>query len=192
MAEYQTAYDKLLAHEGGYVNDPADSGGETYKGVARRHHPDWSGWSRIDRAKGQSGFPGKLEDDSVLQRQVSGFYKKHYWDRIKGDDLPDQSIAEEVFDTGVNMGMRRAARFLQESINLLDRNQAEGLVVDGKVGSKTIQALKKSLQGDQSNYFVLLLLNVFQGYRYIEVLRLNPKNERFTRGWLKRVALPQP
>ena len=37
-----------MKHEGGYVFDPDDSGGETYKGVARKFHSKWEGWSKID------------------------------------------------------------------------------------------------------------------------------------------------
>ena len=189
MANFLQAFEKLVNIEGGYVNDPQDAGGETYKGVSRRHHPTWQGWRRIDNAKSDSSFPQNLEDDQPLQTLISAFYKKHYWDRIAGDKIPDQSIAEEVFDTGVNMGMRRAARYLQESINLLDRNQSIDLVVDGNIGNKTIRALKKNLSADTSNQYVLLFLNIFQGQRYIEVLKLNPVNEKFARGWLKRVQL---
>ncbi|MEM7195357.1 MAG: glycosyl hydrolase 108 family protein [Pseudomonadota bacterium] len=189
MADFETAFEHLIQVEGGYVDDPQDSGGETYKGVARRHHPGWNGWQDIDAAKDSDDFPDNLDSISRLQQRVKQFYKSQYWDRIAGDRIPDQTIAEEVFDTGVNMGMRRAARFLQESINLLDRNQTPGLVVDGDIGTKTLRALKSSIAADRSNRWVVLFLNLFQGQRYIEVLKLNPVNEKFARGWLKRVQI---
>lgn len=44
------SYDILIKHEGGYVNDPDDKGGETYKGIARKFNPDWKGWKIIDKS----------------------------------------------------------------------------------------------------------------------------------------------
>lgn len=41
MAEFNIAFQKTLTHEGGYVNDPEDSGGETYKGISRNNHKNW-------------------------------------------------------------------------------------------------------------------------------------------------------
>ena len=47
MAEFKKAYDKTMGHEGGYVHDPDDAGGETYKGISRRYHPGWEGWKVV-------------------------------------------------------------------------------------------------------------------------------------------------
>lgn len=190
MADFETAYYTVLRHEGGYVHDPDDPGGETYRGISRVHHPGWPGWERIDRARTGAEFPGSLLDDLTLQEQVYGFYKEFYWDRMLGDDIPDQEVATEVFDTGVNMGLRRAVRYLQEAINLLDRKSPEeGIAVDGWLGDKTIKALRRNLRVDKSSEFVMLLVNILQGYRYIEIMRQQPGQERFARGWLRRVRL---
>ena len=48
MADFNKAYKATMGHEGGYVDDPADKGGETYKGIARRYNPGWGGWKQID------------------------------------------------------------------------------------------------------------------------------------------------
>ena len=190
MAGFEIAYDTVLRHEGGYVQDPDDRGGETYKGISRIHHPGWPGWERIDTARAGTEFPQSLNNDATLQEQVHGFYKEYYWDRMLGDDIPDQDIATEVFDTGVNMGLRRAVRYLQEAINLLDRKPPEeGIAVDGWLGDKTIRALRRNLRMDESSEFVMRLVNILQGYRYIEIMRQQPVQERFARGWLRRVRL---
>ena len=47
MADFRLAYKKIEAAEGGYVNDPDDKGGETYKGISRKANPDWNGWINI-------------------------------------------------------------------------------------------------------------------------------------------------
>jgi len=190
MADFEIAYDTVLRHEGGYVQDPNDPGGETYKGISRVHHPGWPGWERIDTARAGREFSRSLNNDTTLQGQVYAFYKEYYWDRMLGDDIPDQGIAMEVFDTGVNMGLRRAVRYLQEAINLLDRQlPEEGIAVDGWLGDKTIRALRRNLRMDESSEFVMRLVNILQGYRYIEIMRQQPGQERFARGWLRRVRL---
>jgi lysozyme family protein len=51
MADFEIAYGETELREGGYVNDPVDRGGETHRGVARKFHPDWSGWKIIDQIK---------------------------------------------------------------------------------------------------------------------------------------------
>ncbi len=189
MAEFTQAFAHVLGHEGGYVDDPADAGGETYKGIARVHHGDWGGFRRIDAARERDGFPDVLEEDGILQRQVRKFYKDHYWDRLLGDHITDQALATELFDTGVNMGLRTAVRFLQESVNLLDRGAPGGLVVDGWLGRKTLDAVHARLSEDGGSAFLLQLINILQGHRYVEIMRANPGQERFARGWLRRVSM---
>lgn len=61
MADFKKALEMVLKHEGGYVCDPSDPGGETYKGVARNMHSGWTGWMEIDLAKKEPGFPANLD-----------------------------------------------------------------------------------------------------------------------------------
>lgn len=188
MADYQKALALVLKHEGGYVNDPLDRGGETYRGVARRFHPDWSGWKRIDGLQGKSGFPDTLNSDTKLQQSLAAFYRKNYWSPIQGDKLGDDALAQELFDTAVNMGVRRASRFLQEALNLLNRNQSsyDDLAVDGWLGDKSLTALQALIKADKGTRYLLKLLNALQAAHYIEIMRKDPTQERFARGWLNR------
>ena len=100
MANYEQALQWVLSHEGGYVNDPDDPGGETYKGVARKMNSKWDGWLHIDMLKKQSGFPANLDKDSDLQEAVRSFYEVNYWDRIKGWNLFSEDDSIEY--AGVN------------------------------------------------------------------------------------------
>jgi lysozyme family protein len=188
MANFKQAYDETMGHEGGYVNDPADVGGETYKGIARKYHPSWEGWSIIDSLKGNSEFPKLLDRHSQLQRMVEKFYKQFYWDVNLLDHITNQNIATEMFDTGVNMGIGRAAKFLQQSCNYLNRNGKlfPDLVVDGKIGKKSLDALNVLLSNNEA-VFVYKILNLLQGNHYLEYMTKSPTQERFARGWLKRV-----
>ncbi len=188
MADFDKALLVVLKHEGGYAKDPVDRGGETYRGVARRIHLSWSGWRRVDALKGKPGFPKSLGGDARLQKMIARFYRSNYWNPLQGDKIGDQALAIELFDTAVNMGVRRSSRFLQEGLNLLNHNQKNyrDLVVDGWLGAKTLAALKALLKSDRSSRYLLKLLNALQASHYIEIMRNDPTQERFTRGWLNR------
>ncbi len=188
MADFEAALALLLRHEGGYANDPIDRGGETYRGIARRIHPDWSGWKRIDAAKRRAGFPRSLAADAALRKAVAAFYRRYYWGPLRGARIGDQALAAELLDSAANLGVRRAGRLLQEALNLLNRNQKNyaDLVVDGWVGPKTLAALEALLAVDRGAHHLLRLLNALQAAHYIELLRRDPSQERFARGWLAR------
>lgn len=194
MADFEQAYKITLGHEGGYVFDPDDAGGGTYKGVARRYHSGWPGWATIDRIKQQADNRRQLNrllgEDAELQQQIGDFYKQNYWDRFQGDAVASQQLAEELFDTGVNMGVHRAVRFLQEGLNLLNRNQKsfKDILEDGKSGSGTLSALNKYLAKDPAEH-LLKIMNILQGMHYIEYMRKSPTQEKYARGWLKRVCV---
>jgi len=190
MALFPEASRITLHNEGGYSNDPADVGGETYKGVSRKYHPDWDGWAIIDTAKLGNGFPGNLVYDIALDANVRAFYKANYWNRFLGDQLMSQQIANELFDTAVNMGVGRAVTFLQEGLNLLNRNQLNypDIVEDGKFGQATMNALNSySYMDDESH--LLKIMNILQGMHYITYMKKSATQEKFARGWLKRVNI---
>ena len=188
MANFTEAYDLTSAHEGGYVDDPTDRGGETYRGISRVHHPGWIGWQKIDTLKRRRGFPATLDVDRSLQNSVKSFYKRKYWDRFLGDQVPDQRLANELYDTGVNMGVRRAVRFLQNALNQLNRNQRnyQDLVVDGWLGQGTLKVLKQYLRLERKSDLLLKVMNIQQGARYLEIMENDPAQEKYARGWLKR------
>ncbi|SHJ30206.1 Predicted Peptidoglycan domain-containing protein [Malonomonas rubra DSM 5091] len=194
MADFESAFKITLGHEGGYVFDPDDAGGETYRGVSRRYHPGWVGWSSIDRLKQQAENRRQLNrllaEDDDLQLQIRDFYKQHYWDRFQGDAIDSQQLAEELFDTGVNMGVHRAVRFMQEGLNLLNRNQKsfKDILEDGKSGPGTLAALNAYLAKDPAEH-LLKIMNVLQGMHYIDYMRKSPAQEKYARGWLKRVCI---
>jgi lysozyme family protein len=190
MANFEKAYAKTMSHEGGYINDKDDAGGETYKGIARKYNGSWNGWDIIDHHKGDSDFPKCLDDIVDLQNNVHAFYKSNYWDVNKLDNFSDQAVAEEMFDTGVNMGIGRAAKFLQKSLNYLNRNGSlySDLTVDGKIGPASLNALNIVLN-DGDGKVLLTMLNVLQGQHYMNYMDKSPTQKKYARGWFKRVSL---
>lgn len=187
MADFLKAYAITNAHEGGYINDKADRGGETYKGVARNFHPSWPGWKIVDATKREKQFPQNLERLPELQKMVESFYRETFWNALRGDEIQNQHIANELFDTAVNMGTGVAVRMVQEALNLSNRDQKDypDIPVDGVMGKKTVFFINNHTNPE----LLLKALNVFQGHRYIEICRKDSGQERFFIGWFKRVSL---
>ncbi len=185
---FDRAHDKLDGFEGGYVNDPDDRGGETYKGIARRFHPDWEGWEIIDSLRNTPGFPHNLDNAIALQQLVKDFYKSEYWDKLKGDLLPFE-IAEELFEQAVNMGLSSAVKNLQIVLNILNRNEKfySNIAADGIFGNQTLSTLKVSLARNGEK-LIFNLLNILQGATYIELMLSNEVNEKYV-GWFKRIDI---
>lgn len=188
MKLFDIAFDTLIGIEGGYSNDAVDRGGETYKGVSRKYWPNWAGWDIIDLAKEKEhNFPKCLDENTALRIFTKGFYEKEFWNKIKLNEIEriNRLIALEMFDTAVNQGTKTSAIYLQESLNLLNRNQRDykDLLLDGKPGGKTIDALK----ANKRHYNVLKCLNGLQFNKYYRLAKNNPSQERFFNGWLNRV-----
>ena len=124
MANFKDALDKLLKLEGGYINDPDDAGGETYKGISRKNWKYWAGWASVDEAKENNPkatnkeLTAILNRDIVLQKNVYAFYKTNFWDCFDLDDIPSQMTAETMFDTAVNQGKVAAIKFAERVLGL--------------------------------------------------------------------------
>ena len=172
---------EIIKVEGGYVNDPSDSGGETCWGIT------------VATARA-AGYKGNMKD--LSQQQAYDIYYNQYvvapgFDKVL---TLSEKIAAELVDTGVNMGVSIAGKFLQQSLNALNdqATQYPDLVVDGGVGKASISALQAFLakRGADGEGVMLRALNALQGARYISIAEASPKNERFVYGWLKnRVSL---
>ena len=118
MANYKDAIAKVLKHEGGYVNDPDDKGGETYKGVSRKNWSKWIGWQFIDGAKYKASFPKCLTDIAALQDSVISFYKRNFWEPVGGDNIKDQDIANMLLDAAVLEGIKPAVKRAQKIVGI--------------------------------------------------------------------------
>lgn len=105
MANFDEAYQRTLKFEGGWVNDNNDSGKETYKGISRVYEKNWEGWKIVDAYKKKPNFPKNLEADKKLQELVKSCYRKNYWNVIWGDKIRNQKVANDLYDTAVNMGV---------------------------------------------------------------------------------------
>lgn len=113
--QFTKVIDRVLAHEGGYVNHPKDPGGETNWGIAKRSYPN------VDIKR--------LTRDGAI-----AIYRRDFWDRVQGDKLPP-AVAFQVFDAAVNHGPGNAVRWLQ---------RAAGVADDGLLGPVSLAAIRKA------------------------------------------------
>ncbi|HEY0089689.1 MAG TPA: glycosyl hydrolase 108 family protein [Candidatus Lokiarchaeia archaeon] len=183
MANYEQGLPIVINNEGGYVNDSTDKGKETYQGISRANWPNWEGWVEIDRIKQQR----KIAFNEIILNLwplVKRFYKLNFWDTNKLDQINNQQIANEIFDTGVNMGISKGVKFLQEALNLLNKNQKEynDIAEDGIIGTITI-----NLTNNHKNQIALLkTINGLQFMKYVEICDRDKSQEKFFYGWLNR------
>lgn len=172
MANIKEALEITLKHEGGYVFDKDDPGGETYKGVARNANPNWRGWVIIDKFRNDVNFPLCLNDNINLYDEIISLYKSNYWDVIKGDLIENQEIANKAFDIAINMGPITASKLLQMTLDV---------VVDGKIGDNTLKALNETNVELFMSEFRLVIIA-----RYMSICKSRYKSRKYLYGWIKR------
>lgn len=159
------AIHKVIELEGGYVNDPSDSGGETNMGIT------------LATARSY-GYLGEMED--LPYETAFAIYKAMYYNPVMAFMMPPK-VAEEVVDTAANMGVARAGKFLQRALNVLGSVK---LKVDGQVGSATIGALDAYL-AKRDEGPLIKALNCLQGSFYIKLAEDRTKDRKFVYGWLR-------
>ncbi|MCW3081693.1 glycosyl hydrolase 108 family protein [Segetibacter sp.] len=181
MAIFEQAYQITTGNEGGYANDPHDSGGETWKGVSRKNWPHWQGWPIVDNIK--SKHPESLNDslakDIELTTLVLNLYKKSFWDCNSLDLIRDQQIANQLFDIGVNMGTGEGAKLLQSAIDTFPGNS---IPIDEKVGPKTIETANNLDPEKLYN-----VINELRKAHYNAIIIHNPSDERYRNTWFSRI-----
>jgi lysozyme family protein len=172
----------IIEREGAYSDNKNDSGGKTR-------------WGVTERVARRHGYRGEMRH--LPKATAFDILANRYWDGLSLDEVAALSIpiAAEVADSAVNCGARRAAEWLQRSLNVFNRNAAlySDIRVDGDIGPQTLQALRRYLQSradDQGEWVLLRALNVLQGAHYLTLAERREKDEVFVFGWLKnRVVL---
>lgn len=165
MADPKKLIPFILKWEGGFVNDPDDLGGATNKGITI------GTFSEYRKRKGLPS-PTVQELKNLSGNEWYEIFKTMYWDRWRGDEIKNQSVANILIDwvwaSGVH-GIRRPQAIL-------------GVVPDGIVGAKTIAALNaahpgrvfEAIKADRANFID-------------EICKARPKNEKYRKGWMNRI-----
>jgi lysozyme family protein len=155
---FDTSLSFVLKAEGGFVDDPRDPGGMTNLGVTRATLASYRGHPVTE-----------AEMRSLTPALVSPVYKRDYWDKVRGDDLPPV-LAFLTFEFGVNAGVSRAIRLLQEAV---------GVDADGLIGPATL----KAAQAVHPDNFIQSFEEEMKAfYRSLSGFPV------YGKGWLNRVA----
>lgn len=163
---FKKALEFVLKNEGGYVNDPDDPGGETYKGIARNMWPDWAGWAIIDKKHIRSlGIP-------QLQELVEEFYYIKFWKPVGGDNINNLDVAISIFDFAVNAGIATSVSLAQVVV---------GVDKDGIAGDNTVNAIN----GFDPDHF-LAAFTVAKIARYVSIINKRPASRKYLFGWVRR------
>jgi lysozyme family protein len=202
MAQFEPAYAATAKVEGGFANNPNDSGGRTWRGISEKNWASWPGWAIINEAMKRPTWPTGpnnyvtwgaitrfLAPNAELQRQVVLFYKINFWDALNLGGITSQAIANEVYDSAVNAGPVTAAKWLQRAINVTNRGGqlAPDVVLDGRIsnGGQTVRAVNVHAKPS----LVLKALNILQGQHYISLAENRETQEGFIESWFSRVGL---
>ena len=158
MAHATAAIGYVLGHEGGYVFDPHDPGGETLYGISAAAYPD-------------------LDIKRLTKADAVAIYERDYWTQNRLGEIHHQLVATYVPDMCVNMGASRGVKIAQRAANyygaLLER--------DGHMGDLTISALA----GQPANRLVYTMV-ALRGSYYEELVTIRPNLRRFAWGWMRR------
>jgi lysozyme family protein len=154
---WDACFAMVLKHEGGFVNHPKDPGGMTNLGVTRTN---WELYLDHDVTE--------ADMRALTPEMVKPFYKKNYWDRIRGDELPS-GVDYAAYDLAVNSGTGRAAKYLQ---------QIAGVTADGVIGPRSMEAIKKCDAEDVVDEICNMRMTFLEGLGTFET---------FGKGWTTRV-----
>jgi lysozyme family protein len=170
MADFRTALNKTLQHEGGYANIPGDNGGESYAGISRNNWPAWRGWAIIDKAKPLKRNQ-KLKDKQLVGF-IDVFYYEHFWKPVQGEKIKNPQIAGFLFDFYVNSGYH-AIKAIQRLIKVKD---------DGLIGSQTLAAINAA---DPDSLFAALKSSRLKFVK--DIAARKPDQGKFLEGWQNRI-----
>ncbi|GEO82287.1 glycoside hydrolase family 108 protein [Pararhodospirillum oryzae] len=178
----------VLAHEGGYVDDPHDPGGATQWGISLR----WL--CLLDDDAGDIDGDGDVDADDVralTPAQAGALYYKEWWAPLRCPQMPPP-IAIKLFDTAINVGQRRAVRMLQQALNA-QRVQPR-LTEDGLLGPRTLAAVQAPMwvQSPTMTKALLAAMAEAQESYYQGLVDRKPARARYLRGWTRRARwLPE-
>lgn len=130
---FDIAFDRLIGHEGGYVNDPNDPGGETNWGISKRSYP-------------------QLDIRNLARNDAKSIYYRDFWGIVQG--IPD-SIKFQVFDAAVNHGINTAIRMLQRAIGVADDGKW-GVFSRGVAETKAESDILMLFIAERAEYFTKL------------------------------------
>lgn len=153
MANFDIAFKKVIVFEGGYINDKNDSGGETKFGISKISYPN-------------------INIRELTLNNAKEIYKENYWNKINGNEIKNQDIANNIFDCAVNCGVYVGSVLIQKVLVLKQ---------DGIIGNITLGSINRSAAS--------CVVDRYKKNRveyYIDICIKKKQNKKFFFGWVKR------
>jgi lysozyme family protein len=167
MAKVEKLAPFILKWEGGFSNDPLDSGGATMKGITYETFKAY-------RASKGKGIPSIDELKQISATEWTAILKEKYWDKFKADNINFQPTANLLVGWGWGSGPVTAIKKLQELL---------GLTADGIVGPKTLAAINDAKDNIALFDKILIARKDF----FVNIVKNNPSQIKFLSGWLNRL-----
>ena len=140
MSDFDKAFELVVAQEGGYSNDPRDSGGETKWGISKQAYPT-------------------VDVYNLTLQEAKELYRSDFWMKVHGDQIP-YPLNVFVFDSAVNQGVVPAIKMLQKAI---------GVAQDGILGRDTLGALGRKFGGEVMALYMAERVMRYTGTRSFDV-----------------------
>lgn len=186
MSTFDAAIGVVLLHEGGWVSNPADPGGETNFGISTLIVKRIQAEKRLTDAQVEQMLgvvAGTLYRPDYMKTMkvdaAKAIYRQEFWDRYHYGDIADQRCATKVFDCAVNCGPARAGAMAQRAANSLGKN----LVVDGSLGPASFAGIN----GCHADEFLQAMKKQMEDY-YSGLVAAKPTLGVFLKNWLHRAA----
>ena len=177
MAAFDPAYQKLKVYEGGWANHPQDKGGETYRGIARKAWPSWSGWKRVDQIKNNrvvsATIKKQIDDDAELKAAVRQFFKTEYWDKYGFGLIESQSLAHITWDWSIGTNPRKMAAYAWIALRR-----------SGDAPSPTLTVQELANSKDPKDVFERF--KKLRAAHHANVVKADPSQAVFLDGWNRR------
>ena len=118
MADFLIAFNRTEKNEGKdiWTKVDGDSGGETWSGISRKANPSWSGWKILDQIKNKKN--GQKISTPELEESKQSLYRTNYWNTICGDEIKNQKVANDLYDTGVNCGVSMSIKLSERQFKM--------------------------------------------------------------------------
>ncbi|MDR2075069.1 MAG: hypothetical protein LBP31_02495 [Holosporales bacterium] len=158
---FDNAISKTLRHEGGYVNDSDDHGGETKYGISKRAHPD-------------------VDIKNLTVDQAKGIYYKEYWKILDLDDVSNSDIASKIFDICVNFGEEQAKEIVKRALQSVYGKRS---LFDKRDDWKFAISLINDVSNDEA---FLVAIRSEQAAVYRMIVQKDETQNKFLNIWLNR------
>jgi len=157
---FRYAVEMVMQHEGGYVNEPADPGGETKFGISKRSYPH-------------------LDIANLTREEAIAIYRRDWWERYRMGEIEDVAIASKVLDVFVNVGPIQGATIVQRALHACGRRH---VIIDGIIGTQTITAINDV----KPRAMLLAAIRAEAAAHYRTLVARNPRLNKYLNGWLNR------